>query len=183
MTLSAAQGLALIRVAFGVYFIVSALRKTTTGWLTSEDALMQFVGRNVEGAASGYASFLNSVVLPHASIFAQLVVLGEWAAGLSLLFGLATRLGGIVGAWLVLNYMLAKGLPNESGSVDRLFFVVCLALAAASAGLVWGLDGALRPKLESNPVIRWLTGTRPPQQGMKNWPRRQEPRRGERRVA
>jgi hypothetical protein len=60
--------------------------------------------------------------------------------------------------WLMLNFMLAKGLPNSEGSQDRLFFASCAAFAVSAAGLVWGLDGALRHTLESNAVLRWLSG-------------------------
>ncbi len=155
-----------------------------TGWFSSGDGLVQFVGRNLEGSASVYTSFLNGVVLPNAPTFAQLVVLGEWVAGLSLLLGLGTRLGGIVGAWLVLNYMLAKGLLNEAGSSDRLFFVACLTFSVASAGLVWGLDGVLRPYLDFNPLTRWLIGSpTPSHEGIGDMPRPNDPRREPRRAA
>jgi thiosulfate dehydrogenase (quinone) large subunit len=158
MSLSPSQGLALIRAAFGLYFVVSAFRKTTTGWVDGGQGVADFLGRNLENAEPMYAGFLNAVVIPNAPLFGQLVLLGEWVAGISLLLGLFTRLGGLVGAWLVLNYMLAKGLLNDAGSNDRLFFVACLALGFAAAGLVWGVDGALRPTLEANPISRWLAG-------------------------
>jgi uncharacterized membrane protein YphA (DoxX/SURF4 family) len=163
MAFSTAQGLALIRAAFGLYFLVSAWRKTTGGWFTSGDGVTNFVERNFENAPASYAAFLDGVVLPGATTFSQLVVLGEWVAGLSLLFGLLTRLGAIVGMWLVLNFMVTKGLANDAGSTDRLFFVTCFAFAAAAAGLVWGLDGTLRPTLASNPVTRWLAGIPAPE--------------------
>jgi len=158
MALSPAQGLAVLRAAFGLYFVVSALNKLATGWLTSGEPLTRFVGRNLEQSPAVYASFLDGMVLPNAMTFGQLVVLGELVAGLSLYLGLFTRLGGLVGAWLVLNFMLAKGLLNDAGSNDRLFFVACLTLGIASAGLVWGLDGVLRTTLETNPLTRWLAG-------------------------
>jgi thiosulfate dehydrogenase (quinone) large subunit len=158
MSLSPGQGLALIRMAFGLYFVVSAFKKTTTGWTDGGQGVADFLGRNVENAEPLYAGFLNGFVLPNAPLFSQLVLLGEWVAGLSLLFGLFTRLGGIAGAWLVLNFMLAKGLLNDSGSSDRLFLAACLTLGFAAAGLVWGLDGALRPTLDANPITRWLAG-------------------------
>src|SRR5687767_2603836 len=98
-------------MAFGLYFIVSALRKTTGGWLESGEELTAFVGRNLEGSAAFYSDFPATTVLPNAGLFAQLVLLGEWITGLSLLFGFLTRLGAITGMWLTLNFMLAKGLP------------------------------------------------------------------------
>ncbi len=95
MTLSPGQGLALIRAAFGLYFVVSALRKTLSGWLGNGEELTQFVGRNLEAAEPFYASFLDTVVVPNATTFAQLIVLGEWVTGVTLLLGLFTRLGGL----------------------------------------------------------------------------------------
>ena len=158
MVLHAAHALSAIRMAFGLYFVVSALRKTTTGWLTSGEPMASFVTRNLEGSAAGYRGFLEASVLPNADRFAQLIVLGEWVAGVSLLCGLLTRLGALSGMWLVLNFMLTKGLPNGEGSQDRLFFASCAVFALSAAGLVWGLDGILRPVLSANPVTRWLAG-------------------------
>jgi uncharacterized membrane protein YphA (DoxX/SURF4 family) len=158
MAFTAGHGLALTRASFGLYFIVDALKKTADGWLTDPDKMMQFLDKNMESTPATYATFLDGVVMPNAPIFSMLVVLGMWTAGISLLLGLFTRLGGIVGMWLVLNFMLAKGLLNGEGSNDRLFFAACFAFAAAAAGLVWGLDGALRPTFEHNPVTRWLAG-------------------------
>jgi uncharacterized membrane protein YphA (DoxX/SURF4 family) len=158
MALRPWHALSLIRISFGFYLVVSALRKTTEGWLTSGEPVTGFVGRNLEASAAGYRGFLEAVVLPNADRFAQLILLGEWVAGLSLLFGFLTRLGALSGMWLVLNYMLAKGLPEFEGSQDRLFFVSCAVLGLSAAGLVWGLDGALRPYLSANPITRWLAG-------------------------
>jgi uncharacterized membrane protein YphA (DoxX/SURF4 family) len=183
MTLTPARGLAVLRAAFGLYLVVSALSKTTSGWFSSTEPLMGFVGRNLEGATPIYASFLDGTVLPYAAVFAPLVVLGEFVAGVSLLLGLGTRLGGIVGAWLVLNYMLTKGLLNDAGSSDRLFFVACLTFAVAAAGLVWGLDGALRPILETNPITRWLAGLPTPSPVRRLDLPERAPRREERRAA
>jgi len=156
--LAAIRGLSIIRIAFGIYFLVSAGRKTAEGWLASSDALMGFVNRQLEGSTPPYDAFLTGIVLPNADAFAKLVVVGEWVAGLSLALGLFTRRGAITGMWLVLNYMLAKGLPSFDGSQDRLFFVSCGVLALCSAGLVWGLDGVLRHGLARHGLTRALAG-------------------------
>lgn len=158
MALGAGQALALVRMGFGLYFLDHAWDKTAKGWLSDGGLMTQFIERALPNSDAFYAPFLEGVVLPNATLFAQLVVIGEWVAGLSLVLGLLTRLGAITGAWLVLNYMFMKGTLNTSGSNDRLFFVTCIAFAAASAGLVWGLDGALRGVLRTNPVTRWLAG-------------------------
>ena len=158
MVISTAQGLTLARIGFGLYFIVQAWDKTTRNWLGDGGPLVQFLQRQVPQSEAFYRPFLEGSVLPNATLFAQLVTIGEWVAGVSLVLGLLTRVGALTGMWLTLNYMLMKGLPNLSGSVDRLFFLSCLAFLLASAGLVWGLDGVLGRALGSNPLTRWLTG-------------------------
>jgi uncharacterized membrane protein YphA (DoxX/SURF4 family) len=158
MTIYAAHGLSLLRMSFGLYFLADAIKKTAGGWLNSGDGVASFIGANLEGAAAPYQGFLGAVALPNADRFAQLVVLGEWVVGASLLLGLLTRLGALVGMWLMVNFMLAKGLPNPEGSQDRLFFVACAVFALTAAGLVWGLDGALRQTLDAHPITRWLAG-------------------------
>jgi len=159
MRITAAQGLALTRIGFGLYFIASAWDKTTNkDWLNSGAPLRQSVERQLPQAEGFYRSFLENTVLPNADLFARLVTLGEWVAGISLALGLLTRVGALSGMWLTLNYMLLKGLPNIEGSVDRLFFLACLVFLVTSAGLVWGLDGVLPRRLTNDPLSRLATG-------------------------
>src|SRR4051812_40614887 len=131
MYVSPAKALALLRIGFGLYFISYALDKTMGGWLTSAGPITGFLFGNpnatpptrgaVAGATPFYADFLTNVVQPNPQIFAQLVVLGEWIAGILLLLGLLTRFGAITGLLLNLNYILMKGLPSNGCSIDRLF--------------------------------------------------------------
>jgi uncharacterized membrane protein YphA (DoxX/SURF4 family) len=161
MLISAAQGLALARAGFGLYFIASAWEKTVnTDWLNTGEPMRQSVERQLPQAEGFYRPFLEDTVLPNADLFAELVVLGEWVAGISLLLGLLTRIGALTGMWLMLNYMLMKGLPEISGSIDRLFFLTCLVFFLTSAGLVWGLDGLLqRQRVAEDPVGRLVVGS------------------------
>jgi uncharacterized membrane protein YphA (DoxX/SURF4 family) len=57
-----------------------------------------------------YQQFLSNTVLPHISLFATLIVIGETFVAFALVIGTATRLAGIVAMFLVMNYMFAKGL-------------------------------------------------------------------------
>jgi uncharacterized membrane protein YphA (DoxX/SURF4 family) len=168
MYVSAGRGLALLRMAFGLYFVSYALDKTMGGWLGSAGPMTGFLFGNpnatppTRGAVANstpfYADFLTNVVQPNPLIFSQLVVLGEWVAGILLLLGLLTRFGAITGIILNLNYVFMKGLPANGGSIDRLFLAGEIVFLLAAAGLVWGLDGALRDTLAGNPVTRWLAG-------------------------
>ena len=162
MFINAAQGLALTRMGFGLYFLASAWEKTTNrNWLGDGGPLRQSVERQLPQAEGFYRPFLEDTVLPNADLFAELVVLGEWFVGVSLLLGLFARVGALTCMWLMLNYMLMKGLPNIAGSIDRLFFLTSLVFVLTSAGLVWGLDGLLqRQRVADDPVGRLVTGAR-----------------------
>lgn len=167
--ISAAKGLALCRIAFGLYYVSYAFDKTTKNWFGDGGPLagQLFGNPNAQPPTRGavaaaepfYRGFLESVVQPNPLLFSQLLTLGEWVAGILLTLGLLTRLGAIVGIWLNLNYMLMKGLASNGGSVDRLFVLSELAFLLAAAGLVWGLDGVLREPLRGNALTRWLSGT------------------------
>lgn len=158
---AAGEALGFVRIAFGLYFIAQAWDKTTRGWLLDGAPLAQFLQNQLPRSEPFYRAFLEGTVLPNVTLVAQLVTVGEWVAGISLTLGLLTRIGSLTGMALVGNYMLMKGLVNIGGSSDRLFFVACLAFAIAGAGMVWGLDGWLRPALDQTPITRWLAGIRP----------------------
>jgi len=136
-----ARGLALLRIGLGVEFGIWASAKTQEGWLQDGSVLAQVLSGYLPQAQPAYARFLESVVLPNVDFFARLVTVGEWAAAVTLTLGLYTRAGSLVGMWLVVNFMLMRGLNDVGGSIDRLFFLACLVCLLASAGQVWGLDG------------------------------------------
>ncbi len=54
-------------------------------------------------------SFLTGTVVPHASLFAWLIALGELGVGVSLLLGLFTRLDGFFAIVQAATYMLVAG--------------------------------------------------------------------------
>jgi uncharacterized membrane protein YphA (DoxX/SURF4 family) len=168
MYVSAGKALALLRIGFGLYFISYALDKTMAGWMANAGPITGFLFGNpaatppTRGAVANstpfYADFLTNVVQPNPLLFSQLVVIGEWVAGILLVLGLLTRFGAMTGLILNLNYIFMKGLPSNGGSIDRLFGLAEIVFLLAAAGLVWGLDGLLREQLSGNPVTRWLAG-------------------------
>ena len=82
------RALAIVRIAFGGYFLAQGINKVASNWLVSADPLMRgFIGPALErNMAEGfYRPFLETVVQPNGLLVSQLVVLGEVAVGLSLL--------------------------------------------------------------------------------------------------
>ena len=86
MSLSAGRGMALIRIGFGLYFLVQGIAKVSSGWLAAPDGMMQLVGSSLErGQAEGfYRPFLEGTVVPNAALFSQ-VTHGEVGHGPPLL--------------------------------------------------------------------------------------------------
>lgn len=155
---TSAHCLAVIRIGLGLYFVSFAYQKLMGNYLTTGAGLGRQLQQGVGNSQDFYQSFLSGVAIPNADLFARMVALGESFVAVTMILGLLTRAGGLVGILLNLNYMLMKGLANSGGSVDRLFVLIELMMIVAAAGLVWGLDGALAPWLARIPAIGWLAG-------------------------
>jgi hypothetical protein len=101
----------------------------------------------------GYAGIMNKLLIPHAAQFAVFVWLLESFIGLSLMFGIVTRLGGMVGAiWSALLFAglaYASGPGGRGGGPGAWYFgfmvLICTLLALAAAGRSLGVDRWLRP--------------------------------------
>jgi thiosulfate dehydrogenase [quinone] large subunit len=91
-----------------------------------------------------YQHFLRDVVLPNATLFSYLVVIGELVAGICLLTGTMTRLGAAIAMLLFLNYMFAKGRWFLSpDSEDAAVFFSALVVMLGAAGRAYGIDSYL----------------------------------------
>jgi uncharacterized membrane protein YphA (DoxX/SURF4 family) len=161
MKITSGMGLALARIGFGLYFISQAWDKTTHEWFTNADPLRDFLNGSMADTAGFYRPIIENVILPNASLFAILTTFGEWVAGLSLIFGLFTRVGALVAMSLNLNFMLVNGPLSGNSSLDRLFLLSCLGFVLASAGLEFGLDGTLSRVFGRIPVVGWFAGGNP----------------------
>ena len=104
--------------------------------------MMQFLTMMLDRPGlAWYQHFLRDVVVPHAVAFSILVMIGEAVAGISLLTGTATRVGGTIAMLLFLNYMLAKGRWFLSpDSEDAAVFFSALVVTIGAAGRRFGVD-------------------------------------------
>lgn len=155
-------GLLAIQILIGYEWFMSGLTKVVRGGFPS--GLADELTEKSEGAASWYVSFLDSVVIPNASTFGVLIILGELAVGAALVVAaalwafrwealgsrgrgavlaatVASALGGIL---MNVAFHLANGsahpwlIPgdgfDEGVDLDSLMPAVQLVLAAVSAG-------------------------------------------------
>jgi thiosulfate dehydrogenase [quinone] large subunit len=158
--------LVFIRIGVGLAMLTQGISKLGLrlegpqpgpNWLVTAAPLTGILAGNPQQAGSGavnsaavdpiYKAFLANVVIPNIGLFSVLVTVGEILVGLSLIFGILTRLGAWGGIFLHLNYMLMKGWLVQGAYSDRLFILLELAVAFTAAGYVLGLDGMLRASL------------------------------------
>ena len=135
--------LVILRVHLGVILLLTVTGKLSRANFTAE--MLQFLQRpGMAAAPAFYRHFVSSLVIPHARLFAGLVIAGELAAGISLLLGFGTRLGAAVAMFLFVNYMLAKGRWFWSpDSQDAAVFFEALVVLLGSAGRTLGVDALL----------------------------------------
>ncbi len=83
-----------------------------------------------------YASFLQTVVLPHVSLWSHMVAYGEVLVGLALIAGVVTGIAAFFGLFMNLNYLLAGTV-----STNPILFTLSIGLMLAwkIAGYI-GLD-------------------------------------------
>lgn len=125
-----------------------------------------WVGEMVKNAAfSWHSAFVEKVIQPNFNFFAAQVYAAEVAIAVSLLLGLFTRVGGVLGALMALNLWL--GLYRHPSEWPWTYFFLILiqaTFAVMQAGRSLGLDANLTrrwrtPEKLSVParVLAWLT--------------------------
>ena len=93
------------------------------------------------GAPGWYASFLQSIVLPHAAVFSYVVPFGEILVGLGLIFGCFAGIAAFFGLLLNINFMLSGVMdPNLVTGVETLFLILAWRIAG-----YYGIDHWLLP--------------------------------------
>jgi uncharacterized membrane protein YphA (DoxX/SURF4 family) len=133
--------LLILRLHLGVILIITVLGKILRSEPFSVEMLGFLNGFAMRNASPWYQHFLQQVVIPHATIFSYLIIIGEVIAGLSLLFGVGTRMGAAIAMFLFLNYLFAKGrLFWSPDSEDAAVFFSALVCCLGAAGRVWGID-------------------------------------------
>ena len=125
-----------------------------TGRVDFTEPMTGFLGKIALTAGyPWYAAFVRGVVLPHASLFASLVIAGESVVAISLLFGVATRLGALLAIVLLLNYASAKGTAWWSpGSNDVPDMILALLVCIGAAGRFFGIDKQLHERFPRVPL-------------------------------
>lgn len=138
--------LVLTRVVLGASFLFSDHGNATP------DELAGFLAFARSHAFGWYASLLDAVVIPHAALVGNLIVVAEVAVGLALILGVATRLAAVTALWLLANYLCAKGRMPWYPGIDASDILLSLILFFTAAGRIFGIDRFLHRQFPRVPL-------------------------------
>jgi thiosulfate dehydrogenase [quinone] large subunit len=142
---------ALLRIYLGAIFLFAAVPKWTRGHFAT--SMGHFLQAMTPNAIPSYQDFVAHVVLPHAAGFATAIASGEVIVGVLLVTGTATRLAAVGAMFLLLNYMLAKGMWFWTpASNDSALFFIALVVALGAAGRTAGFDRYLARRWPGVPI-------------------------------
>jgi len=136
-----------VRILTGALWLVHAIPKfvQSDDFMPPSGASVGFVAKALQStdATSPYHAFLANVVQPNIGIFAELARLGEVLVGVALVLGVLTRLGGLGGMFLTLNYMAAAhGFSSFAAwsTLDAAMLLLSSINLVLPTGRVLGID-------------------------------------------
>ena len=138
-----------MRLLLGFMFLWGGIEKIQTE-LSGKMATTGFLAHAVTGP---YAGFFNGLAGNWAVEY--LVVYGELAIGISLMFGLFTRVGGLSGIAMSLLFYFSQ-LPVQNNPFVNEYVIYALAfliVASFAAGRFLGVDGVLQAASEKQPRL------------------------------
>lgn len=136
-----------LRVYLGYQWLTAGIGKLSNDAWIGENAgvaIKGFMGGALELEIAGwYAWFIETVVLPNATVVSYMVVSGEILIGLGLIVGLLTGIAAFFGAMMNMSFLLAG---TVSTNPVMLIIAILLIMAWKVAGW-YGLDRWALPKL------------------------------------
>jgi thiosulfate dehydrogenase [quinone] large subunit len=142
-----------VRVYLGYLWLVAGWGKITDpAWIGSEagaavtgfaqGAMQQTTGEHPQ-VTGWYAGFLESVVIPNATLFSYLVVFGEIAVGLALILGLFSGIAAFFGGFMNASFIFA----GTAGANPLMFILATWLVLAWRVAGYWGLDRWVLPAI------------------------------------
>ncbi len=148
--------LGLVRIAIGYLWYTQTLWKMPPqfgcdpgkGVGDGNGGLCDWVGKEIAYPQYGfYKDFLTGVVAPNLGTLGWLIWLGEATTAVLLIFGVLTRLGGLLGFVQGINLWIGlSSVPHEWYWTYIMLALVNLVLTLTAAGRWIGFDAILHPR-------------------------------------
>jgi uncharacterized membrane protein YphA (DoxX/SURF4 family) len=148
------SGIGVLRIVFGIVWGIDAWFKWQPGFVNNFKDYLASAQQNQPWPVHHWIGFWVSTVGVDPTVFAYIVAVAETAIALALVLGVFINLTSVVGVLLtVVIWSTAEGFggPYQAGSTDVgaaiIYALVFAGLFLSSAGLYYGLDRALTPRL------------------------------------
>ncbi|RMG96869.1 MAG: hypothetical protein D6706_09425 [Chloroflexi bacterium] len=150
--LTVSQWLALLRIGIGLWWLKSVLHKPLRQFVSGQ--MVNWTLALAENhPVPAYGRLIRGLVEPNASWFPYLILVGETAVAIGLIFGLFTPLSLIVAIFLNLNYISLAGVRPKDININKAYqceqgqnwnmLIAEIVLLVTAAGSVWSLDSVL----------------------------------------
>jgi uncharacterized membrane protein YphA (DoxX/SURF4 family) len=151
--LTNSQGLAALRIAVGILFIIFGQFKVFGTEFTSGGVFLHSIHSFLDdGVAYPFMiEVLKTFVLPRGAFFAFLVSYGELAIGLSLISGILVRTASVFGAIYMAALILSANYPGPQVPLWRYFgfstehsgYLLCfLTFAVSDSACMWSIPAS-----------------------------------------
>lgn len=134
-----------LRLFIGLGWLRAGLEKLLYYDVVSASWLKTFFAEQLSGGHVVfplYATLIETVFVPYASVISVLVVVIQLSIGLAIIMGMFTQLALLWGILLNISFVLA-GVPNPSA----FYLLIQAALFTANAGATLGLDAYLSKRV------------------------------------
>ncbi len=162
------RALAIGRIALGAYWLWEQHWKLPPEFgVHDARGLMFSFQSSIDHPTLGlYRTFLQDVVVPNFYVFGWLVFVTETVIGLSLVLGLLTRAGGVLGTLQSVNLLIAQGATEEGPWLYLGLIAANLAVVLTPSNRELSLDRRLAPKPRAFSdgsgiivhAVRWIIG-------------------------
>ena len=130
-----------LRLFMGIGWIRAGFEKFLNPSWSSGEALTKFLTAN-ETFSPFYKFFIDSLFIPQADVFANLISFGQVLTGISIFTGTFTNIGLIVAIFMNLNFVLmGKTLPSA------FYIIIQIELLLMDTGAMMGFDVFLNKKI------------------------------------
>ena len=148
------KGIAVVRILFGLVLGIDAWLKWQPTFQNYFTSYLTYVMNGQPGPVQSWIGFWLMIVKTNPGVFAHLVALAESALAIALCLGLFSNLayiGGIVLTLLIWSTAEGFGSIYRPGATDLgpaiIYTLVFAGLFLSSAGLCYGVDRLLTPRL------------------------------------
>jgi len=118
--LTVEQWLAILRIGIGLWWLKSVLHKPLSDFVSGQMTNWT-IALAENHPIPAYGKLIKKTVEPNASWFPYLVLAGETAVAIGMIFGFLTPLALVVAIFLNLNYLALAGVRPKDISVNKAY--------------------------------------------------------------